>query len=134
MVAGSVSHWSTSLAVTFDWSLETFTFRDSCYIYDFAFCENINFDFLTYLVSVEVCIAEFASEALRSSVCFFSVSFFRLVSELLAKIFETKLDCFVTVVFDSFLLKNNVRYCFNNCYRDKFTVLSKYLSHTNFSS
>src|SRR3954467_6336145 len=119
MVTRSVSHWSTSLAVTLNWSLETFTLRDSCYIYDFAFSENINFDFLTYLVSVEVCIAEFASEALRSSVCFFSVSFFRLVCKLLAKIFKTKLDCFVTVVFDSLLLKNYVRYCFNHCYRDK---------------
>ena len=66
---------------------------------------------------------------LGAEFAFEKMSFFWFVSKLLALIFKTKLNCFISISFNCFLLKNNVWSNSNYCYRDHFSCFQQKLRH-----
>ncbi|KGT72717.1 hypothetical protein MA20_48625 [Bradyrhizobium japonicum] len=132
MVTGTVRHRSAGLVVALDRTSKTFPFGHARYVYDVSCGENISFQLLTNLKLTEVYSANFANEALRCSVCFRCMAFFRLVSALFFFVTEADLDRFVTVVCLIFLLKNNAWTSFDNCNSDRCTVWTENLSHAQF--
>src|SRR5699024_1475854 len=109
------------------------TLRNSSYVNSFTSGEDINLNFIPN-IEFSLSIADFTNVALRGRVCFGNVTLLRFVAQNLALILVTQLKCAITIIFQSLNLKNNVWRSFNNCYRDKFTSLSEYLSHADFAA
>ena len=66
-------------APSFDCTGKTVTFADACYINLFAFCENVNFDFVTYIVSGIIFESEFLEVSFVGNSGFCKVAFERFV-------------------------------------------------------
>src|SRR5699024_8313631 len=109
------------------------TLRNSSYVNSFTSGEDINLNFIPN-IEFSLSIADFTNVALRGRVCSGNVTLLRFASPNLALIVVTQLKCVVTSTVQSLNLKNIGWRSFNNCYRDKFTSLSEYLSHADFAA
>ena len=103
----------TMKAMTFNNTLETFTFCGTNYFNFFAFSENVNSDSVTNIFFNGI-IAEFFYEFFGESIGFCEVIFFGISSVLFFFIAKSQLESIITVGFLCFNLGNYAGTSFNN--------------------
>ena len=146
----TVLHGSSVLAESLDSALETFTLGNGCCIDLVAFSEDVCFDFLSKSVFGSIlelklsdktlaCCSGFFEMSLHSLCCAVSMddflfAFSVFVDDFVFLVYETYLNCFVSVVLNGLYLSNYARTCLENCYRNECAVFSEDLSHSDFGS
>src|ERR1044071_8687621 len=117
--------------MTFHYTLESFSFRDTADINDLPFSKHVQCDNIAYVFAVFEAF-EFSDLTLRCSLRFRKVTFHCLRSMLLLLLVKSKLECFVAVGFFGFYLRNHARTGLDNCAWYIFTIGTEDAGHSDF--
>ncbi|MNV69849.1 hypothetical protein D3C71_1627800 [compost metagenome] len=120
--------------MSFDVTLEPFTFGSTRYINELALCEQICFQFLTYFIVTQLNATNFFNVALRRCPCFFRMAKLWFNDTTSFYIIKTDLDRLITIVIHIFLLQYHTWSRLNDSYRNYITLRSKQLCHPKFFS